>query len=157
MNNQINVVSVAFLIIKKYSERIGYNPTAFVLQKLLYFTQIKYMQLNGGNLLFSENILCSTGGPCIAEIAEMFDGYSMISIDLPNEKINELAINDLGIEEIIVTVLNEQEDNLKNSVALGEKITGNPRSAWYLQKEQDNEVKKQIISIDFLIQEANLI
>lgn len=138
----IDVINLAYTIIDKYEKKMGKKPTAFILQKIMYFCQLEYMQENNNETLFSNEILCSTSGPCILEISEWFDDYNVIPIQIYEGDLEEKKIKDNPeVTELIDRVLRKLLPYLDSAVKLRDLIINNSNSAWNLQKRKDNFVR----------------
>lgn len=155
-----DVLEIAHTIIEEYNKKTNSYPTTFIIQKLLYYCQIFYMNQNENNLMFNDEILCSNGGPCILKISNLFSSFATGEIVLPQE-----YLMDYGVQykkDQVVSIINQVFDYLgenvyKNYALLSDSIKTDENSAWKRQWDYDGVVSQQPISIKYLEEAASLL
>lgn len=157
-----DVVELSYTIIELYLKKTGDYPTSYIVQKMLYFCNLIYMKQNGYKKMFDDDIVCSSGGPCIEKIADIFKYYASNKIIQSEDELRKQGISDEKEIEKIDSIFNIVTEYLgvnvyKDYASLSDKIKSDENGAWNLQRHHDNEIKKQKIEDKYLKQEVDSI
>lgn len=155
-----DVSKLAHSVIKVYHDDMQMYPTTFLLQKILYYCQIFYLK-RYEEKLFNEKILCSENGPCILEVYDLFESFTVDPIVISDDLLNQRGIsgNDKQkifelIEDVLDYLKSIDEQLLLDPAALSKYIQ-TKETAWKMQTNHDNGKKeRQEIIEDYLLEEA---